>query len=61
MCAALRSRCAASLVIDCEPGPIFLGRARQLAQALDAQRIVLDEIDDATLTLAHSSARISVL
>lgn len=35
-CAAAADACAGALVIDCETGPIALGRARVLAQALRA-------------------------
>jgi magnesium chelatase subunit D len=50
-CSALRAACAAALVIDCEPGPIVLGRARTLAQALGAECIALDAMDATALTL----------
>lgn len=50
-CAALRPASAGALVIDCEPGPIVLGRARLLAQALGAECISLDALDSAALTL----------
>jgi magnesium chelatase subunit D len=50
-CSALRAACAAALVIDCEPGPIVLGRARVLAQALGAECIALDAMDATALTL----------
>ena len=48
----LRESCAGALVIDCEGGPIFLGRARQLAEVLGAERIALDAIDDISLSLS---------
>ena len=49
--ALLRGSCSGALVIDCELGLIALGRARLLAQALGAERVALDEIDDTSLTL----------
>jgi magnesium chelatase subunit D len=50
-CAQLETVCAAALVVDCEPGPIVLGRARVLAQALGAECIALDAMDATALTL----------
>jgi magnesium chelatase subunit D len=50
-CAPLQAACAGALVIDCEPGPIVLGRARVLAQALGAECIALDAMDATALTL----------
>jgi magnesium chelatase subunit D len=50
-CPLLRAACAGALVIDCEPGPIVLGRARVLAQALGAECIPLDAMDATALTL----------
>ena len=50
-CAQLQSAGAGALVIDCEPGPIVLGRARVLAQALGAECIALDDLDATALTL----------
>jgi magnesium chelatase subunit D len=50
-CSPLRAACAAALVIDCEPGPIVLGRARVLAQALGAECIGLDAMDATALAL----------
>ena len=47
----LRSTCAGALVIDCEPGPVRLGRARELAGRLGAECVALDSIDAADLTL----------
>ena len=49
--ARLRTACAGAVVIDCESGPIVLGRARALAQALGAQCVALDELDDTSLTI----------
>jgi magnesium chelatase subunit D len=50
-CASLRAACAGALVVDCEPGPIMLGRARVLAQALGAECVALDALDSAALSL----------
>jgi magnesium chelatase subunit D len=50
-CASLRAACAGVLVVDCEPGPIMLGRARLLAQALGAECVALDALDSAALSL----------
>ena len=50
-CASLREACAGVLVVDCEPGPIMLGRARVLAQALGAECVALDALDSAALSL----------
>ena len=44
-CATLASACAGALVIDCESGPIALGRARVLATALKAECVALHAID----------------
>ena len=50
-CGELRQLSAGGLVIDCERGPVTLGRARLLAQALKADLVGLDELDTASLTL----------
>jgi Mg-chelatase subunit ChlD len=47
----LQVACTGALVIDCEPGPIVLGRARVLAQALGASCVALDSMDATALTL----------
>jgi magnesium chelatase subunit D len=47
----VRTACAGALVIDCESGPIVLGRARVLADALGAECISLDDMDEPSLTL----------
>ncbi len=44
-CTTLASACAGALVIDCESGPIALGRARVLATALNAEAVALNAID----------------
>jgi magnesium chelatase subunit D len=50
-CGPLSSACAGALVIDCEPGPIMLGRARQLAGALQAECIALSALESMELTV----------
>jgi magnesium chelatase subunit D len=50
-CVHLKSACAAAVVIDCEPGPIILGRARQLAAALGAEWVALSALEAAELTV----------
>ncbi len=54
-CEVLREACAGALVIDCETGPISLGRAQQLAQALDAECVRLDAADTGDLVLRVQS------
>jgi magnesium chelatase subunit D len=44
-CGPLKGACAGAVVIDCEPGPIVLGRARQLAAALGAECIALGALE----------------
>jgi magnesium chelatase subunit D len=50
-CRIVREACAAALVVDCESGPILLGRARAMAHMLGAERISLDAFDQATLEI----------
>jgi magnesium chelatase subunit D len=50
-CAELKEACAGAVVIDCEPGPIVLGRARQLAAALDAECVALSALEATDLTI----------
>jgi len=50
-CEALRGACAGAVVIDCEPGPIVLGRARQLAAALGAECVALSALEGNDLTV----------
>jgi magnesium chelatase subunit D len=57
-CAPLREACAGALVIDCETGPISLGRAQQLAQALAADCIRLGAASAGDLVL-HVQARMA--
>jgi magnesium chelatase subunit D len=44
-CGPLKDACAGAVVVDCEPGPIVLGRARQLAAALGAECIALGALE----------------
>jgi magnesium chelatase subunit D len=44
-CEAVVEACAGILVIDCESGPVVLGRAQQLAQALRATCLSLESAD----------------
>jgi magnesium chelatase subunit D len=50
-CRIARAACGGSLVIDCETGPIVLGRARALAEALNAECVGLAELESAPLEL----------
>jgi magnesium chelatase subunit D len=50
-CAELKEACAGAVVIDCEPGPIVLGRARQLAAALGAECVALSALEATELTI----------
>jgi magnesium chelatase subunit D len=50
-CETLKDACAGAVVIDCEPGPIVLGRARQLAAALGAECIALSALEGNDLTV----------
>lgn len=50
-CASLQMACAGALVIDCEAGPITLGRPQLLARALGAECVALTDLDAASLTL----------
>jgi magnesium chelatase subunit D len=50
-CVSLRPACAGALVVDCEPGPVTLGRARVLAQALGAECVAPDALDSTALSL----------
>jgi magnesium chelatase subunit D len=49
--ARLKDACAGAVVIDCELGPIVLGRPRQLAAAMDAECIALGSIEAGELTV----------
>jgi len=50
-CDSLREACAGALVVDCESGPIYLGRARQLADALTADCVSLDALHASDLAV----------
>ena len=50
-CSTLRSACAAALVIDCEAGPIVLGRAGVIARELGAECLALDALNTPALAL----------
>jgi magnesium chelatase subunit D len=50
-CVELKDACAGAVVIDCEPGPIVLGRARQLASALDAECLALNALEEGEFTV----------
>lgn len=50
-CRSLREACAGAVVVDCEAGPIYLGRARQLADALTADCISLEVLQASDLAL----------
>jgi magnesium chelatase subunit D len=47
----MRNACAGALVVDCERGPVLLGRARVLAEVLGAECLGLDDIDAKALTI----------
>lgn len=49
--AQLKECCAGAVVIDCEPGPIVLGRARQLSAALGGECIALSSLDAGEFTV----------
>jgi magnesium chelatase subunit D len=50
-CGPLRESCAGALVVDCELGPVVLGRARQLAAALAAECVGLKALQTNDLTV----------
>jgi magnesium chelatase subunit D len=50
-CEALQGACAGIVVIDCELGPIRLGRAALLAEALRAECVSLAALDEMDLTV----------
>jgi len=58
--AQLKDCCAGAVVVDCEPGPIVLGRARQLAAALDAECIALSSLEAGDFTV-HIQRRLEAL
>jgi magnesium chelatase subunit D len=59
-CQNVREACAGALVVDCESGPIILGRARAMAHLLGAQCISLDALDTAALAI-HIHRRLDTL
>jgi magnesium chelatase subunit D len=54
-CGQLVEATAGVLIVDCEPGPILLGRARQLAAALGAECLSLNTLEAADLTVRIQS------
>jgi magnesium chelatase subunit D len=54
-CGPLSRVCAGAVVVDCEPGPIFLGRARRLAAELQAECIALSALEAESLTVRIQS------
>jgi magnesium chelatase subunit D len=59
-CRNVREVCAGALIVDCESGPVTLGRARTLARVLGAQCIALDALDEAALAI-HIHRRLETL
>ena len=59
-CHSLRQACAGALIVDCESGPITLGRARAMAQLLSAECVSLDALDAGSLAI-HIHRRIETL
>ena len=51
VCASLAALCEGALVVDCETGPIALGRPRLLADALQGECISLLELESSDLTI----------
>ena len=49
--AHLKDCCAAAVVVDCEPGPIVLGRARQLAATLEGECVALSLLEAGEFTV----------
>jgi magnesium chelatase subunit D len=54
-CGPLNRACAGAVVVDCEPGPILLGRARRLAAELHAEYIPLNALEAGSLTVRIQS------
>jgi magnesium chelatase subunit D len=48
--AAVRRQGIASMVLDCETGPVRLGLAERLAEAMGARYVEADALDSALLT-----------
>jgi magnesium chelatase subunit D len=59
-CRSVREACAGALIVDCESGPVTLGRARALAELLGAECIPLDALDASTLSI-HIRQRLETL
>ena len=59
-CHHLKQACAGALIVDCESGPVTLGRARAMAQLLGAECVSLDALDAASLTI-HIHRRLATL
>jgi magnesium chelatase subunit D len=51
VCNSLATLCRGALVVDCETGPITLGRPRLLAEALQGEYISLLEVESSDLTI----------
>jgi magnesium chelatase subunit D len=54
-CGPLLEACAGALVVDCEAGPILLGRARRLAAKLQAECLPLAALEAAELAVRIQS------
>jgi magnesium chelatase subunit D len=50
-CRSVREACAGALLVDCESGPVILGRARAMAHVLGAECVSLDALDASALTI----------
>jgi magnesium chelatase subunit D len=59
-CRSVKEACAGALIVDCESGPVILGRARAMAHLLGAECISLDELDAAALAI-HIHRRLETL
>jgi magnesium chelatase subunit D len=60
VCGRLREACAGALIVDCESGPVTLGRARAMAQLLGAECVSLDALDAPSLAI-HIHRRLEAL
>ncbi len=47
----LADQCSAALVVDCETGPVTLGRARLLAEALKGECVSLQDLESSDMTI----------
>lgn len=59
-CGSVREACAGALIVDCESGPVALGRARAMAHLLGAECVPLDALDAASLAI-HIHRRLETL